>query len=97
MLFILGLLGALAARRGDKKEAERFASLLENIDRPYLFGRHTLRRARIASLLGDKENAVSLIREALAQGLSYTELDPMMDFEPLQNYPPFQELIKSKG
>jgi tetratricopeptide (TPR) repeat protein len=94
---ILGLLGALAARRGDKEEAKRFSSLLENMDRPYLFGRHTLWRARIASLLGEKENAIRLLREALAQGVSYTALHPVMDFEPLQDYPPFQELIKPKG
>jgi hypothetical protein len=94
---ILGFLGVLAARRGDKQEALRISSLLENIDRPYLFGVHTFWRARIASLLGDKENAVRLIREALAQGRSYTVFHPMMDFEPLQDYPPFKELIKPKG
>jgi serine/threonine protein kinase/tetratricopeptide (TPR) repeat protein len=93
----LGYLGCLAARRGDKQEALRISSLLENIDRPYIFGAHTFWRARIASLLGDKENAVRLIREALAQGRSYSALDPVMDFEPLQDYPPFQELIKPKG
>jgi tetratricopeptide (TPR) repeat protein len=96
-IIVLGLLGALAARRGDKQEAHRFSNLLENINRPYLFGDHTLWRARIASLLGEKENAVRLLREALAQGLSYTALHPQMDFEPLQDYPPFQELIKPKG
>jgi serine/threonine protein kinase/tetratricopeptide (TPR) repeat protein len=93
----LGWLGVLAARRGDKQEALRISSLLEKMDRPYLFGQHTFWRARIASLLGEKENAVRLIREALAQGLSYAALHPVMDFEPLQEYPPFQELIKPKG
>lgn len=44
-----------------------------------------------------KENAIRLIREALAQGLRYTLLHPVMDLEPLGDYPPFKELIKPKG
>jgi len=93
----LGYLGCLAARKDDKEEALRISNLLENIKRPYIFGQHTFYRARIAALLGEKESAVRLIREALAQGLSYTALHPVMDLEPLQDYPPFQELIKPKG
>ena len=93
----LGFLGVSAARKGDKEEALRISSLLENIDRPYIFGSHTFWRVRISSLLGEKENAVRLLREALAQGVSYTALHPRMDFEPLQDYPPFKELIKPKG
>jgi tetratricopeptide (TPR) repeat protein len=93
----LGYFGTLAARRGDKEEALRLSSLLENIKGPYLFGSHTYWRARISSLLGEKENAIRLIREALAQGLSYTSLHPVMDLEPLGDYPPFKELIKPKG
>jgi len=46
---------------------------------------------------GEKENAIRLIREALAQGLRYTWLHPVMDLEPLGDYPPFKELIKPKG
>ncbi|UCC41573.1 MAG: tetratricopeptide repeat protein, partial [Candidatus Aminicenantes bacterium] len=93
----LGWLGVVAARRGDKEEAVRISSLLENIDRLYIFGLHTYWRARIASLLGEKENAVRILREALAQGVYYSALHPSMDFEPLQDYPPFKELIKPKG
>lgn len=96
-IYYLGYLGSLGARRGDKEEALRILNLLENIKRPYLFGSHTYWRARIASLLGEKENAIRLIREALAQGLTYTFLHPVMDLEPLGDYPPFKELIKPKG
>jgi tetratricopeptide (TPR) repeat protein len=93
----LGYLGCLAARKDNKEEALRISSLLENTDKPYIFGQHTFYRARIAALLGEKENSVSLLREALAQGVSYTQLHPVTDFEPLQDYPPFKELIKPKG
>ncbi len=93
----LGRLGVIAARRGDKEEALEISSLLENIDRPYIFGSHTYWRARIAAILGERENAVKLFREALAQGETYPHLHPVIDFEPLQDYPPFKELIKPKG
>jgi len=94
----LGRLGVIAARRGDKEEALRISSLLENIDRPYIFGSHTYWRARIAAILGERVNAVRLLREALAQGRRYdVHLHPVIDFEPLQDYPPFKELIKPKG
>jgi class 3 adenylate cyclase/tetratricopeptide (TPR) repeat protein len=94
----LGRLGGIAAWRGDKEEALEISSLLEDIDEPYIFGSHTWWRARIAAILGEKENAVKLLREALAQGRMYhIHLHPVIDFEPLQDYPPFKELIKPKG
>jgi hypothetical protein len=56
--------------------------------------------------LGDKERAVALLRDAIAQG-SGTEDDldaygygfiyaHSMDMESLRGYPPFEELIKPK-
>jgi hypothetical protein len=93
-----GYLGTLAARRGDREEALRISTELESIDRPYLFGSNTYWRARIASLLGDRERAVALLREAFAQGREYgVYLHRDMDLEPLRDYPPFQELLRPKG
>jgi tetratricopeptide (TPR) repeat protein len=101
----LTILGCLAARRGDREEALRISSLLEADKEPYRFGRTAFYRARIAALLGEKELAVNLLKEALAQGVVYIYLlnpvrafiHPMMDFEPLYDYLPFQELMKPKG
>ncbi len=93
-----GYLGTLAARRGDREEALRIATELKSIDRPYLFGNHTYWRACIASLLGEQEQAVALLREAFAQGRDYgVYLHREMDLEPLRDYPPFQELLRPKG
>jgi serine/threonine protein kinase/Flp pilus assembly protein TadD len=94
---LLGYIGTLAARRGDREEAMRISEELKGISRPYLFGNNTYWRACIASLLGEKEEAMNLLREALAQGQDYTRLHPDMDLEPLWDYPPFKELIKPKG
>jgi tetratricopeptide (TPR) repeat protein len=94
----MGALGTLAARRGDEEEARRIADELKNIDRKYLFGRHTYVRARIHALLGEHAEAVKLIQESFDQGNGfgvYIHLE--IDFEPLRDYPPFQELLKPKG
>jgi tetratricopeptide (TPR) repeat protein len=94
----LGALGTLAARRGDRREALRISDELARIDRPFLYGRHTYWRANIAALLGEKEQAIDLLRESFAEGNSYdVHLHRDMDFEPLWDYPPFIELLKPKG
>jgi tetratricopeptide (TPR) repeat protein len=96
-IFYLGYLGTLAVRMGNQEEAKRISEELKNIDRPYLFGSNTYWRARIASLLGDKEQAVELIRDSLVQGQTYSILYWNIDFESLEDYPPFIELKKPKG
>jgi tetratricopeptide (TPR) repeat protein len=92
-----GYLGTLAARIDNKEKALQISEELKNIDRPYLFGNHTYWRACIASLLGEKQKAVKLLKEAFNQGRGYgVYLHNDMDLEPLRDYPPFQELIKPK-
>jgi len=93
-----GRIGLLAARKGERDKALKIFKELENIDRPYLFGEHTYMCARIASLLGEKEQAVVLLSDAFAQGLKYgVYLHYEMDLEPIRNYKSFQELLKPKG
>jgi tetratricopeptide (TPR) repeat protein len=93
-----GRIGLLAARKGEREKALGISEELKSIDRPYLFGEHTYMRALIASLLGEKEQAVVLLRDAFAQGLLFgAYLHHEMDLEPLRNYKPFQELIRPKG
>jgi tetratricopeptide (TPR) repeat protein len=95
---IQGYLGALACRLGNRAEAERIDKDLSMQNPRYRYGRHLYCRARIASLLGQKDKAVELLSEAFAQGYRFSisvHHDP--DFEPLRNYPPYQELIRPKG
>jgi tetratricopeptide (TPR) repeat protein len=98
----LGYGGALAARRGDKEEALRISEELKRIDRPYTFGAQTYWRARIAALLGMKEEAVELLRQSFAQGNYYLDIQGVFiiqaaDLGPLRDYAPFRELMKPKG
>lgn len=63
-----GLLGVTAAGLGDTLRARRIATALERWPEPYVFGRHTLWRARIAAVLGDRDRAVALAEAAMTQG-----------------------------
>lgn len=92
-----GFLGRLAARGGNREEALKISEELKQIKLPYLFGYHTYCRASIASLLGEREQAVELLREAFAQGYAHgVYLHRDMDLEVLREYPPFQELLWPK-
>lgn len=90
----LGGLGTLAARRHDAAEAQHIAGTLEKRDGPYVFGRQTFWRARIAAILGERERAVTLLREAMSQGVRFDwllHINP--DFEMLRGYAPFEALM----
>jgi thioredoxin-like negative regulator of GroEL len=102
----LGLLGTVAGRQDDREEALRIAARLSSIQRPnLLFGQPTLWRARILALLGERDSAVGLLRDAISQGLMPLDLTqglgyPMllhrdMDFESLREYQPYLNLIRS--
>jgi tetratricopeptide (TPR) repeat protein len=92
-----GYLGALAARRGDRAAALRADSALASLGRAYLTGRRTYWRARIASLLGEPERALTLLREALQEGRTFPMLHGEADLAPLHGVPAFQGLIRPKG
>jgi hypothetical protein len=83
---------------GNAEEARRIIARLQELRRPHLYGDHLYSCACIASLLGEREQAVTLLREAIAQGYSdYELLRCDMDLEPLCDYAPFQELLRPKG
>ena len=105
-IFYKGRLGTLAARRGDRTGAERIAEELRRDERPYLRGNHGFHSAQIVALLGDKDRAVALLREAVAQGFrGLDELDSYgygfiyshsMDLESLRGYPPLRRLDQAE-
>jgi tetratricopeptide (TPR) repeat protein len=95
---ILGRLGRTAAAAGDSELARRLDLRLRNLDRPYVFGSAAVWRARIAAILGDRDQAVSLLREAFAQG---RQNGPWLHHDnslgSLRGYAPFDELVRPKG
>jgi tetratricopeptide (TPR) repeat protein len=94
----LGRLGTLAARLGDRAEAQRISEKLKAIDRPFLFGSPPFFRACVASILGERDQAISLLRESFAQGLRFdVSIHRNIDFEPLWDYASFKEILKPKS
>jgi tetratricopeptide (TPR) repeat protein len=94
----LGARGAVAARRGDTELALSISRELADLELPYLNGVNTLWRARIAAILGRREDAVDLLRRAFGEGVEHgISLHADMDLEPLRDYPPFEELMRPKG
>jgi tetratricopeptide (TPR) repeat protein len=93
-----GALGALAVRMGDEAEARAILEALQASDQPEQQVQIILWRARITALLGEKERAMTLLRDAIAHGAKFgTRIHCNIDFEPLWDYPPFQELLRLKG
>ena len=91
------LAGSIAVRRGERGPAmQQAAGLSRAASIPG--GRIELRRAQLAALLGQQDQAVELLRDAFARGLSMsTALHRQMDLESLRGFPPFDELMKPKG
>jgi tetratricopeptide (TPR) repeat protein/predicted Ser/Thr protein kinase len=93
-----GCLGTSAARRGDREKAMRISEELAKLERPLYLGDRLYWQACIASLLGEKERAVALLKEAFSQGLEYSvNIHRDIALEPLWDYPPFKELLRPKG
>jgi len=93
----LGFLGVVAAREGKRDEALRFDRTLQAMSPRYLYGRHTMWRARVHAVLGEPDAAVALMQEAFAQGYrrgGVMHLYPSL--MALRDYPPFRELMRSK-
>jgi len=97
-----GYAAVSAARRRDTDAALEIDGQLAAVDRPYLLGFHKYWRSRIAAVLGERERAVSLLREALSAGQRQFGgneywIHSVIDFESLSDYPPYQELVRPKG
>jgi hypothetical protein len=92
------VLGIIAARQGDRTRAKEVSERLKNLKLPYLFGANTYQRACIAAILGDKEQAVALLKESFLQGSEFgIGVHKDFDLESLWDYPPFIEFLKPKG
>jgi tetratricopeptide (TPR) repeat protein len=62
-VWLTGLLGQSHARLGDREKALEYADLLGAVEGEYLYGSPIVLQARIASLLGESERAVILLRQ----------------------------------
>jgi TolB-like protein len=91
--------GRVAARLGDTATALRAVdSLLADPPR-WMLGDHQFTAGIILGLLGQRERAVALMRLGLNSGARLLLIYPergTVDFENLEDYPPFQALVRRK-
>jgi hypothetical protein len=90
----LGFSGTLAARRGALDSARAFAAGIAALPTPGPRGAAALWRARVAAALGERELAVSLLRQAFREGADFgIWLHADQDFESLRDYQPFLTML----
>src|SRR5205814_4487950 len=80
-----------------RADALALARTLQAMSPRYLYGRHTMWRARIQAVLGERDTAVGLVQEAFAQGYprgGVMHLYPSL--RTLRDYPAFRELLTPK-
>jgi tetratricopeptide (TPR) repeat protein len=85
-------LGILAARRGDRAEAESALAWLGGRTGRHLRGRHLHAQARIAAELGDTERAIEFLRRALSRSGAYGTLHRDYYLRGLRGHPAFESL-----
>jgi len=94
-----GMVGVLAARRGDHATAQQVERALATRTGAFLAGRTTAYRAAIVAILGDPDRALALLREAISEGAYPVSgalySDPA--FASLRGLPAFEELVRPKG
>ncbi len=100
-LMVLGTVGLAAAQRGERETALRFASRIAMFTRPGgSRGLSWWLRGRIHAALGERDEAVALLRDAFSRGAGWSERfdlhrDPA--FSRLRGYPPFELLRTPQG
>jgi len=95
---VRGAAGTLAARSGDGPVARVALAALRARTGRFHFGRHLMWGARIAAALGDRDNALSMLRGAFARGYPHgVELHTDFDLMALQGDERFRELLRPKG
>jgi len=104
LYLVMALRGRAAARTGDVEGARRASDELAQLTDPSLRGSNIYFRAQIAAILGQRQEALRLLHEALAHGLSYGFEQDLgfighadMDLESIRDEPAFQALLKLKG
>ncbi len=98
---VIGYLGLVAARKGNRERADSIAHVLLGAGEPDGDVVPLVYRARIAAVLGDRELAVQLLRRAISLGYEFFgqpfEQFPRWDFASLSTYGPYLELTEPRG
>jgi tetratricopeptide (TPR) repeat protein len=97
----LAQLGIACAKLGDRAGAVQAGQGIAAANPRYGHGTPEMMQAEIAAALGERERAVELLQQGLAQGLGLESFGGALlsnsDLEPLFGYAPFEELLKPVG
>jgi tetratricopeptide (TPR) repeat protein len=96
-LQVAGLLAVVSARRGDTARARATADSLALQQSPRTAGLRDIWRAAILAELGEREQAMTLLRQSTHEGQSMDAWHNDERLRALRGYPPFTELITPKG
>jgi TolB-like protein/tetratricopeptide (TPR) repeat protein len=97
----LAQLGMAQAKLGDRAAAQKTERELASAPPRNERGIPELLQAQIAASLGERDRAVSLIRQGIGRGLGLSSVGGDLfgneNLEPLFGYPPFEQLIAPAG
>jgi Flp pilus assembly protein TadD len=89
------MLGLIDARLGDSAGAAQAMERLALVHERFLFGDVAYYQARLASVLGHREQALAFLRRAFAEGhLGRGDLHTDPDLDSLRTFGPFQQLLE---
>ena len=96
---ILALRGRVAARQGDTVKARAIQRTLLARSGPYLRGVTTRYAAEIAGAIGQRDEAIRLLRQSIQQGQHSVDrfLDALPDFDAFKDDPAFLALFAPRG
>ena len=93
-----GVAGIEAARLGDRAVAIEISQRLADVNEPFTMGQPSYLRASIAAQLGDRKEAIRLLRQAVSRGFyRWGSFHVDMAFDPIRDDPEFQEIMRPKG
>jgi hypothetical protein len=96
----MSLSGRVAARLGEKDRAHEISARIAGLPYypPAQEGDALLMRSFIAAALGERDLAVTLLRQSFSKGVWYSgQLHRQPDLQLLRGYAPFEELLRPKG
>lgn len=95
----LANMGFAYAKMGNMEMVDTFLKKYQNLETPYSQGRYKYAQAMVYAGLGNKEEAMRLLRLAFKEGYGFGlwEYNYSYQLANLRGYPPFEEFVKPKG
>jgi hypothetical protein len=93
---VVGYLALAHAARGDRARARAVADSLGGLHRRWLYGEHTYWRAAIMGAIGERDQAVELLKQAYREGRRMQSWHYDGALSALHGYPAFDALVRPR-